>query len=172
MPYFIILSFLSLTADDNCLCYHGQLGLLGCRAHLGRGIFRDDVNMQPDTPPTITSLTRERAIFAKFKCQILRNSPLLLCNGHSSSRYEPRNWVTVRSAGQEGSYPCYKSPPPLPVASHMNSIHTLKPYFPKIVVMLFSHLCFGLLNGLVFRPRNQNFSRPHALYMRRKVHRP
>jgi hypothetical protein len=35
----------------------------------------------------------------------------------------------------EGSLTCYKSPPPIPILSERNPIHTLQPYFPKISIL-------------------------------------
>jgi hypothetical protein len=46
----------------------------------------------------------------------------------------------------EGSLPC--SQEPITTVSQMNPIHTLQTCFPRSVLILFSHLCIGLLSGL------------------------
>jgi hypothetical protein len=77
--------------------------------------------------------------------------------------------LIVRSASQEilrlfwnpkVHYRVYKSPPPVPIVSQMNLIHTPKSYFPKI------H--FNII--LPFTPRSSEWSLPFRLSNQNFVH--
>jgi len=60
----------------------------------------------------------------------------------------------------------YKSPPLVPILSHMNPVHILPPYFPKIHSNIF-HLLLGLPNGLLPSGFPTNILRAFLIYFMR-----
>jgi hypothetical protein len=58
----------------------------------------------------------------------------------SIDKYYPRE-------NQKIHYCVRKEPPPVPILRLINPIHTTPPYYPKIHLILSSHLCLYLLSG-------------------------
>ena len=105
----------------------------------------------------LATQARQKYICQKDKCKIVQCSNcttgLLTCSMGQNPSWEANRFSVTQEIfrilwNPKVHYHIHKCPPPVPILSHLDPIHTPHPTSWRSILILSTHLCLGLPSGL------------------------